>query len=108
MGVGRGGGWGRCCNHPPGQENHTQKYINTVLIMVLIRHFLGNKITPKIGDSPRKPILAFSAQFLRLSALLFLFLSCISMKHKNYKKIFMNIIDDVIKTRVLTFFFRLC
>jgi len=45
------------------------------------RYFLGHRITPNIRDSPRKPIWAFSAQFPRLSALLFLFLSCMSMKH---------------------------
>jgi len=27
--------FGRICNHPHGQENYTQKYINTVLITVL-------------------------------------------------------------------------
>jgi len=27
-------GIGHICNHPHGQENHTQKYINTVLITV--------------------------------------------------------------------------
>jgi len=59
--------------------------MNVILILVDAAIFWGTGSPPKLGIPLESQFVPFRRNFLKLSALLFLFLSCMSMKHKNYK-----------------------